>query len=121
MEGLMASIVEELMLWTARNKNFLVGNGIEISPRFPEPDSDVAWKASVGFKSNGVLASYTVWERTEFATELIVVNGHSGKTIAADDGNPTDAYVVHADLDGLVNRLLDGSYLRMDSPEIRQD
>jgi hypothetical protein len=114
----MASIVEELMLWTARNENFLAGNGIEISPRFPEPDSGVTWKASIGFKSNDILASYTVWERTEFATELIVMSGHSGKTIVADDGNPTDVRVVHLDLDAFVNRLMDGSYLRMDSPEI---
>lgn len=79
----------------------------------PQPGSNYAWKASIALGYDGILVSYTVWERSDLQTELIVMNALTEKTIRMDDQNPVDPRVVHVDLDLVVGKLLDGTYKKM--------
>jgi hypothetical protein len=107
------SIVDELRSWTKNNSAKLRENHIQLIEKIPEPGSNLPWKASVGLIHNGIVVSYTVWERTRLQTQLIVFNATTKKTIDVNDSEPQDAHVVWVDLDGVVKRLLDGSYKRM--------
>jgi hypothetical protein len=105
----MTSIVEELTIWVKNNALSLRENGIKLHIGIPEPESEFAWKASLGLEHDGVLVSYTVWERAGFETELLVMNA-SKETIVMDDATPENAEVVASDLDNAVRLLLDKTY-----------
>ena len=108
------SIVQQLADWVAQNLTMLAARGAQLTQRFPEPESAHPWKASIGLTYDGVIVSYTVWERTQLQTELLVMNTHTGKTVVMEEGVPTSPLVVSTDMDGVVGKLLDGTYRRMD-------
>ncbi len=88
-------------------------NGVDLVKRFPEPGSNLGWKASIGLAYNGIVVSYTVWEKTKYQTELLVMNSEENKTIVMNDNSPQSTEQVHADLDVVVQWLLDGRYKAM--------
>jgi hypothetical protein len=59
-----------------------------------------------------ILVCYTVWERNEFQTELIIVDGESGETIRSDDATPKHPEEIEPVLDALVDNLIAGNYRR---------
>ena len=107
------SIVHQLRLWLETRRERLVRTGIEITDRVPQPSSNVPWKATIGLVKDGVLVSFTVWERTELQTELIVVDGVSGKTLRSVDATPEHPSEIEAVLDIVVNDLITGSYRQL--------
>jgi hypothetical protein len=109
----MTSIVEQLAKWANENVSTLRDQGVEVTERFPQPGSNLAWKASVALAYGEILVSYTVWERSGLQTELIVMNARTKKTIRMDDKIPGDPRIVHSDLDIVVKKLFDGSYKRI--------
>lgn len=96
------SIVDQLSLWSKNNATMLCENGIELVGKFPGQDSSFAWKASIGLIHDSIVVSYTVWERTIFQTELIILNVLTKKTIVMADKTPESAQIVRADLDEIV-------------------
>lgn len=109
----MNSIVEQLSIWAKNNSQNLEKRGFQVIEKFPTPDSASTWKASIGLIYEGVLVSYTVWERSSLQTELIVMNALTERTILMDDKNPDDPGIVHSDLDAAVRNLLDNTYKNM--------
>jgi hypothetical protein len=107
---MIASIVKQLSHWVAQNREELVDKGIEVSDRTPEPSSNIPWKGTVGLVKDDILVSYTVWERTIFQTELIVVDGKSGATLRSEDGNPRHPEDIEPVLNALVEDLLTQKY-----------
>ena len=110
----MISIVDQLAQWTNKNSQTLRNQGVEVTERLPQQGSNRAWKASIALAYNGILVSYTVWERSGLQTELIVMNALTEKTIRMDDQNPKDPRIVSVDLDSVVKKLFDGTYKKMD-------
>ena len=106
----MSSIVAELADWTKANTVALTGRGVQVTEKFPEPNSAYPWNASIGLIYKEIIVSFTVWERTIFQTELIIVNASTRKTIVMDDKTPSDVAVMRADLDRVVQRLLSDFY-----------
>jgi hypothetical protein len=105
------SIVHQLRLWLENSREFLAQAGIEITDRIPQPTSNAPWKGSIGLIKDDILVSYTVWERTGFQTELIVVDGGSGETLKSIDTTPVHPGEITPVLDAVVNDLITGSYL----------
>jgi hypothetical protein len=104
----MSSIVKELADWTRASAAMLASRGVQVTEKPPVPS--YPWKAGVWLVYNDILISFTVWERTRFQSELIVMNAKTGKTLVMDDKTPSDATLIRVDLDAVVQRLLDGSY-----------
>ncbi len=109
----MISIVAELSNWAKLNSVMLEGRGVRLTKKFPEPDSTHPWKASIALVYGEIIVSFTVWERSAFQTELIIMNSSTGKTIVMDEKMPDDAYTIHANLDEVVRKLLDDFYRRI--------
>lgn len=107
------SIVHQLRLWLETRRERLVRTGIEITDRIPQPSSNVPWKATIGLVKDGVLASFTVWERTELQTELIVVDGVSGETLRSVDAILEHPSEIEAVLDIVMDDLITGSYRQL--------
>ncbi|MEJ0043284.1 MAG: hypothetical protein WDM81_14165 [Rhizomicrobium sp.] len=78
----MNSIVAELEAWSKSNEEKLNLQGIQLIKNFPEENSPFSWKANIGLSCDGILVSYTVWERVGLQTELIVVSAATGNTVA---------------------------------------
>jgi hypothetical protein len=106
----MTSIVAQLSNWAKSNSAMLVSRGVQLTEKFPEPNSTHPWKASIALVYREIIVSYTVWERTAFQTELIIMNASTGKTIVMDEKMPDDASVIQTDLDEVVRKLLDDFY-----------
>lgn len=106
----MPSIVNQLSIWTTNNAAKLRDKGVELIENIPGPGSNHPWKANIGLIYGGFAVSYTVWERTIFQTELLVVDGLNRKTIVMEDREPATAEVVHADLNDVVRKLLDNAF-----------
>jgi hypothetical protein len=64
----------------------------------------------LGWSIREIIVSFTVWERSIFQTELIIMNGSTRKTIVMDDKTPSDVALMRADLDRVVQRLLSDFY-----------
>ena len=105
-----SSIVRQLDQWLSAHLVDLVSNGIEVVDRLPQPPSTVPWKASIGLCKNGILVSYTVWERSTFQTELIIVDGRSGATLQSEDGTPVDPEEIERVLNDVVGKIISGQY-----------
>ena len=106
------SIVDQLAQWLTTRRANLVQAGIEITDRLPQASSNVPWKGTIGLVKDDIFVSYTVWERTECQSELIVVDGKSGKTLRADDATPQHPVEIETILDAVVNDLIVGTYQR---------
>ena len=106
----MSSIVAELADWTKANAAALTSRGVQVTEKFPEPSSAYPWKAGIGLVYKEIIVSFTVWERSIFQTELIIMNGSTRKTIVMDDKTPSDVALMRADLDRVVQRLLSDFY-----------
>ena len=104
------SIVQTLESWANNNKIRLTKNGIVLEMRFEGPASQCPWKASIGLIKDDIFVSFTVWERTIYQTELIVVNVATGETIETNDDTPVDVHVVDAVLDQVVHSLVINRY-----------
>lgn len=107
------SIVQQLADWVKQVSAILSERGVHITEKFPEPGSLHPWKASIALAYDGVIVSFTVWERTRLQTELLVMNTVTGKTVVMEEGEPASPSVVSAMLDGVIGNLLDGAYRRM--------
>jgi hypothetical protein len=81
----MSSIVAELADWTKANAVALTSRGVQVTEKFPEPNSAYPWKAGIGLVYKEIIVSFTVWERSIFQTELIIMNASTRKTIVVDD------------------------------------
>ena len=81
----MTSIVEQLSIWAKTNATALLSRGVQLTEKFPEPGSTHLWKAGIALAYEEIIVSYTVWERSVFQTELLVMNVSTGKTIIMDD------------------------------------
>jgi hypothetical protein len=108
------SIVRQLSEWTKQHAEVLTGRGVEVTERFPEEGSPYPWKACIGLTYDGVIVTFTVWERTILQTELLVMNTFSGKLVVMDEGEPTSPSVIASELDRVTAKLLSGYYRRMD-------
>jgi hypothetical protein len=106
----MSSIVAELADWTKANAVALTSRGVQVTEKFPEPNSAYPWKAGIGLVYKEIIVSFTVWERSIFQTELIIMNASTRKTIVVDDKTPSDVAHMRADLDSVVQRLLSDFY-----------
>ena len=106
----MNSIVKELAGWTKANIAMLSSHGVRLTEKFPAPNSACSWKVSVTMSYKATAVSFTVWERTVFQTELIVMNANTGKTLVMDEKTPATPIVIRGDLDLVVQRLLSGFY-----------
>ena len=111
----MTSIVEQLAIWAKNNSQILRSRGVKVIDRFPQKGSSDSWKGSVSLAYNEILISYTVWERSGLQTELIIMNALTRKTIEMVDKNPEAPWIVHADLDRVVTKLLGNAYREMES------
>jgi hypothetical protein len=109
----MTSIVNELSIWTTSNAKTLRDKGVEVIVRIPGPGSNIPWKAGIGLLYGDIIVSYTVWERTIFQTELIVMNSLTEKCVVMDDREPAVAEAIHAELDDVVTRLIDNTFRDM--------
>jgi len=107
------SIVQQLIEWADQNAAMLAASGVQLTKKLPEPGSPHPWKASIGLAYDGVIVSYTVWERTRLQTELLVMNTLTGKTVVMEEGAPTSPTVVRTEMDVVVATLMDGVYRRM--------
>ena len=106
------SIIHQLAHWLAIRRSNLLQVGIEIIDRLPQPSSNVPWKGTIGLVKDDIFVSYTVWERTLYQSELIIVDGGSGKTLRSDDATPQNPEEIEAVLDAVVNDLIAGTYRR---------
>ena len=109
----MNSIVEQLISWTQKNSAMLGSHGVQITEKFPEVGSRHPWKASIELAYKYIVLSYTVWERTGFQTELLVMNTSTGKTIVMDERSPSDPSVVDGDMDEVAQNLIANVYAGM--------
>lgn len=109
----MISIIKQLETWISDNRQMLKEQEIKLTEKIPEAGSNIPWKASIGLEYKAILVSYTVWERTRFQTELLVLNALNEKTVVMEDASPDDPSIIHADLDNVVKNLLSGSYRKM--------
>lgn len=107
------SIVQQLADWAKCNLAKLLEHGVQVTEKFPDAGSSHPWKASIALTYDGIILSYTVWERTILQTELLVMNSVTGRTVVMEDSAPTSPSVVSTDMDEATRRLLDGSYRRM--------
>jgi len=107
------SIVDQLGQWLTTRRANLIRAGIEITDRLPQPSSNVPWKATIGLAKDGIFVSYTVWERTGYQSELIIVDGESGQTLRSDDATPQHPKEIDAVLDAVVSELVAGAYRRV--------
>ena len=71
------------------------------------------WKGTIGLVKDDILVSYTVWERTIFQTELIIVDGVSGETLLSKDATPENVEEIDGVLDSIVDGLVAGTYRRV--------
>ena len=108
----MNSIVKELADWTKANTAMLSGHGVLLTEKFPDSNSACSWKASITMSYKAIAISFTVWERTIFQSELIIMNTNTGKTLVMDEATPTASTTILNDLDLVVQRLLSGFYDR---------
>jgi hypothetical protein len=92
----------------------LFSRGVQLTEKFPAPDSVHPWKASIALVYGEIVVSYTVWERSAYQTELIIMNASTGKTIVMDEKMPNDASLIQAELDEVTRKLLDDSYRGID-------
>ena len=90
----MSSIVKELADWTRANAAKLASSGVQVTEKSPEPSSTYPWKASVALVYDDVIVSFTVWERSLFQSELIIMNAKTGKTLVMDEKTPSDATLI---------------------------
>jgi len=109
----MSSLIDQIIAWAGNNAESLREKGIQVVEKFPGKTSDPTWKASLGLTYDGILVSYTVWERTNWQTELLVMNSLTRQTIVMDDKTPESPEAVHEDLDDVVSKLLNRTYKRM--------
>ena len=107
------SIVQRLAQWLSSRGSSLASAGVEATNRIPEPSSNVPWKGTIGLVKDDILVSYTVWERTIFQTELIIVDGVSGETLLSRDATPDSAEEIDGVLDSVVDGLVAGTYRRV--------
>jgi hypothetical protein len=107
------SIINQLAHWLTTRRANLIQAGVEIIDRLPQPSSNAPWKGTIGLVKDDILVSYTVWERTVFQTELIIVDGESGETLRSDDATPEHPEEIEAILDAVVNDLVAGTYRRV--------
>ncbi|UTD29057.1 hypothetical protein [Bradyrhizobium sp. WD16] len=107
------SIVDQLSQWLGTRRTNLVQSGIEITDRLPQLSSNVPWKGTIGLAKDDIFVSFTVWERTAYQSELIIVDGQSGKTLRSDDATPQRPEEIEAVLDSVVNDLVAGIYRRV--------
>lgn len=113
-----ASIVKQLTSWLAENREELVGQGVAVDDRIPQLFSNVTWKATIGLIKDDIYVSYTVWERTVFQTELIVVDGQSGETLLSEDRSLERAEEIEPVLGAILRDLVTGKY-RYLTPRVR--
>jgi hypothetical protein len=106
------SIVQQLAHWLSSRGPRLASAGVEFTNRIPEPSSSVPWKGGVGLVKDDILVSFTVWERTIFQTELIIVDGASGETLVSKDATPENVEDIDEVLDSIVDGLIGGTYRR---------
>jgi hypothetical protein len=106
----MTSIVNQLSVWITNNATKLRDKGVEVAENIPGSGSNIPWKASIGLAYGGFAVSYTVWERTIFQTELLVIDVLNKKTIVMEDREPATAEIVHVDLDDVARKLLDKAF-----------
>jgi hypothetical protein len=106
------SIVRQLANWLSSRGPRLASLGIETTNRIPESSSDIPWKGTIGLAKDDILVSYTVWERTIFQTELIIVDGALGETLISEDATPKRVEEIDGVLDSVVNGLVEGTYRR---------
>jgi hypothetical protein len=104
-------IVKELADWLEKNRAYLALNNIEIDERFPKPLSNFAWKASIGLTKDNIFVSFTVWERTAYQTELIVIDGELKKDLLFQDLEPKRPEEIVLTLDTAVISLINGTYI----------
>lgn len=104
------SIVQQLANWLSSRESRLASLGIETTDRIPEPSSNIPWKGMVGLVKDDILVSYTVWERTIFQAELIILDGASGETLVSEDTTPKTVEEIDEVLDAVVDDLVAGSY-----------
>ena len=107
------SIVNQLAHWLSTRRTRLVQAGIAIDARFPQPGSNIPWKAGIGLIKDDIIVSYTVWEETVYQSELIVFDGQLKQTLRADDAAPQHPEEIEAVLDAVVNDLVAGTYRRV--------
>src|SRR5271156_3547799 len=105
----MKSIVKQLEAWVRTNAANLRLKGIRVEDQNPLLHS-VPWKAHVGLSYEGIVASYTVWERDALLTELIVLNAKTKQTIVMIDKSVESPEAVDADLNELVNNLTNRTF-----------
>lgn len=106
------SIVQQLANWLSSRRPRLASLGIEATDRIPEPSSSIPWKGTIGLAKDDILVSYTVWERTIFQAELIIVDAASGETLVSEDTTPTSAGEIDGVLDSVLDGLAAGTYRR---------
>jgi len=109
----MSGIVKRLGDWAHVNAPLLRQKGFLVEENIPMPDSNIAWKASIGLVYNDIIATYTVWERDVLQTELIVMNAKTAQTLVMNDATVDNPDVVDRDLRDVVDRLIDNSYSNM--------
>jgi hypothetical protein len=107
------SIVQRLAQWLSSRGPSLASAGVESTNRISEPSSNVPWKGTIGLVKDDILVSYTVWERTIFQTELIIVDGVSGETLLSKDATPENVEEIDGVLDSVVDGLVAGTYRRV--------
>lgn len=108
----MNSIVKELAGWAKANAETLSSRGVRLTEKFPDSNSACSWKSSITMSYKAIVISFTVWERTVFQTELIIMNKNTGKTLVMEEKTPTASNIILDDLDIVVTRLLGGFYDR---------
>jgi hypothetical protein len=111
---MITSIINQLKYWLEARRDHLVQAGVVITDRLPRQSSDVSWKGTVGLVKDDIFVSFTVWERMGFQTELIIVDGSSGKTLQSDDATPGCFGEIETVLDSVVDNLISGNYRKQD-------
>jgi hypothetical protein len=109
----MSGIVHKLESWLRENSHALRQKGIIVEERVPSPGANVPLKANVGLVHDGIVVSYTVWDRDKLQTELIVLNATTGQTIVMEDRIVDDIEVVNTDLRDITSKLINHTYLTM--------
>lgn len=104
------SIVERLAFWIKSRESRLRSAGIKVDERLPKVNSNFVWKAGVGLEKDNIVVSFTVWERTIFQTELIVVDGDLRETLVSEDNTPKSLDEIDGILDLVVLKLIRGDY-----------
>jgi hypothetical protein len=107
------SIIHQLADWLTTRRANLAQAGIEITDCLPQSSSNVPWKGTIGLVKDDIFVSFTVWERTEYQSELIIVDGESGETLRSEDATPQHPEEIDIVLDAVVNDLVEGTYRRV--------